>query len=566
MLDFTALLFGQTKRNCELYTMRNNELAIVLKSQLREANLVIASLNERVGQLGSTVSGLQETIRIKDAQIDELVARLSSLEKALGEKDSEIAKQKRIVKGLKGLIGNESEKAPRGTAAPAGEPKMATKPQSAYIPKERGNNGARRKQHFECEKEVIDIQPQDVTTEELEHARKIGVREVVRYVMVPMKFKKLIYRIHKYSLDGTVLQGNVPQAPIYKSNYDGSFIAGLAQLRYMYSLPIERIVRLFNENGFDISAATANGLLRKSAFVFDNLYKALKVAVKSDPYLGCDETYAKVRVDEMNEKGKKIKKGYIWNAVAHNLKLVCFFYDEGSRGSKVFTDFIKGYQGVIQSDGLKIYRKVGDEGGIFEGVMRIACLQHIKRRFIDLEGIREAKLILSLMRKLYHYEHMHKVGQNGWTVEDNQKWRQEYAPPLLDKIEAKLLQIKGRKDLLPDSDLAKAVTYALNEWKYVRPIFTRGDYKLDNNTVEFYNRFISLSRKNSMFFGSHKGAERGAVFYSLACSCHMHGINFFEYISDVLNRAAGLPPTAPIDRFRELLPDKWIKSQSSDNQ
>lgn len=543
--------------------MGNNELVIVLRAQLREANLTIASLNERIGQLVSTVSELNETIRRKGLQIEELIDRLSSLEKVLSEKDGEIAKQKRIAKGLKGLLGNESEKAPRSAASSADKAQPNSKPQSTYNPKERGNNGAKRKEHFECEEEIIDVQPQDVTSEELERARKIGIHEVVRYVMVPMKFKKLIYRIHTYSLNGTVLQGNAPQTPLLNSRFDGSFIAGLAQLRYMYSLPVERVVRLFNENGFDITASTANGLLRKSASVFDNLYEALNMAVKSDSYLGCDETYAKVRVDEMNEKGKKIKKGYMWSAVAHNLRLVFFFYDKGSRGSKVFTDFIKGYQGVIQSDGFQTYRQIGKNEDVFKGIERIACLQHIKRRFIDIEGIADAKILLWKMRELYHNEHMHKVGQDGWTVEDNQKWRQEYAPPILEEIKAKLLEVKKRKDLIPDSDLAKAVTYALNEWEYVEPIFTRGDYKLDNNTVEFYNRFISLSRKNSMFFGSHKGAERAAIYYSLACSCHMHGINFFEYISDVLNRAAELPPKGHVEKFRELLPDKWSKSANA---
>lgn len=541
--------------------MKQSELTTILKAQLREANLTIASLNERVGQLVSTVADLNETLRMKDAQMDELIARLSSLEKVLGEKTVELAKQKRIEKGLKALLDKKSEKAPSIKDVQAKEAEApAPKPKSAYNPKERGNNGAKRKEHLECEEVIIEVQPQDVTDEELARARNMGVREVIRYMMEPMKFKKLIYRLHRYSLDGTVIQGVAPKAPINKSNFDGSFIAGMAQLRYMYSLPVERIVRLFNENGFEITAATANGLLGKSANVFENLYKALKLAVKSDPYLGCDETYSKVRIEQENQQGKKIKKGYMWDAIAHNLGLVYFFYDEGSRAGKVFTDFIEGYQGTIQSDGFGIYRKAGHEDGVFDGIMRLPCLQHIKRKFIELEGNADADSVLSLMRELYHKEHQHEVGKKGWTVNENLKWRQKYAPPLLAKIKARLLRIQKKKDLVPDSDLARAVTYALNEWEDIGNIFTRGDYKLDNNTVERYNRFISLSRKNSMFFGSHKGAERGAIFYSLACSCHMHNINFFEYISDVLNRTADLPPTASLDKYRDLLPDKWSKS------
>jgi hypothetical protein len=36
------------------------------------------------------------------------------------------------------------------------------------------------------------------------------------------------------------------------------------------------------------------------------------------------------------------------------------------------------------------------------------------------------------------------------------------------------------------------------------------------------NRYISLSRKNSLFFGSHKRAERGAILYTIALTCRMN--------------------------------------------
>lgn len=537
--------------------MKQSELTMILQNQLREANLTIVSLNERIRELVSMVSSLNDSIRLKDAQMDELIARLSSLEKVLGERSDELAKQKRIEKGLKALIEKKSEKA-SVTVATTSDASSKIKP--TYNPKTRGNNGAKRKEHIECEQEVIEVQPTDVTSEDLEHARCIGVREVVRYSMVPMRFKKTIFRLYRYSLNGKILEGCAPKAPINKSNFDGSFIAGLAQLRYMYSIPVERIVRLFNENGFELSAQTANGLLGKSACLFDGLYKALKDAVKSDPYLGCDETYSNVRVQEENAKGKKIKKCYMWDAIAHNLGLVYFFYDEGSRSEQVFKDFIEGYQGTIQSDGLSVYRKAGRGEDGFDGILRLPCLQHIKRKFLELEGLHDADSIISLFRLLYHKEHEHTVGKNGWTINDNLKWRKKYAPPILRQLKIELKNIQRRKDLVPDSDLAKAVTYALNEFDDVANIFKAGNYKLDNNTVERYNRFISLSRKNSMFFGSHKGAERGAIFYSLACSCHMHGINFFEYLSDVLNRNADIPANAPSSVYRNLLPDKWSKS------
>ena len=88
-----------------------------------------------------------------------------------------------------------------------------------------------------------------------------------------------------------------------------------------------------------------------------------------------------------------------------------------------------------------------------------------------------------------------------------------------------------------------------------------GYYHLDNNDIDRLNRYISLSRRNSLFFGSHKGAGRGAMFYSLVCSCRLNGVNFFEYISDVINKAAALPPNTPLEKYRMLLPDKWKENR-----
>ena len=72
-------------------------------------------------------------------------------------------------------------------------------------------------------------------------------------------------------------------------------------------------------------------------------------------------------------------------------------------------------------------------------------------------------------------------------------------------------------------------------------------------------RCWSLSRKNSLFFGSHEGARRGAILYSIAISCKLNGINLFEYISDVIEKTIEWQPNTPLEKYRDLLPDRWKK-------
>ena len=243
--------------------------------------------------------------------------------------------------------------------------------------------------------------------------------------------------------------------------------------------------------------------------------------------------------------GKGSKKGYIWVVTSIHTGLVYYFYHDGSRGQDVILNYIGDYGGTFQSDGFAPYRKMAAQ------LTRLSCLQHVKRKFLDCgDDDEEAQAIVRLINELYQMEHQHKIGTDGWTTEKNLRWRRKYAPGILKKI---------RRKMLPKSDRHNAVNYMINEWEAIENIFTRGDYNLDNNLVERLNRYISLSRRNSLFFGSHKGAERAAIYYSLACSCRLLGINCFEYISDIINRAAAIPPKKPVDiqKYRELLPDRW---------
>lgn len=538
--------------------MKQSELIELLQRQLEAMREVNTNLTDRIADLTAMVEQLQDTVAEKDDRIAALLKSMKSLEDALLSKKGELEKERRIKKGLTKLIGNKSER--QMPEAPVEEAAVEEKPK--FDPKTRGNNGAKRKEHFECVEEERHIYPNDPEFD-MNVAREVDTHISYRYEMVPMSFKKIKLIQHIYSQDGRIMQGAMPAAPLLNSRYDGSFIAGIAQLRYLYSMPVERIVNYFKDNGFDLEKPTAHGLLAKVADMFENLYKALAVAVKEDRYLSCDETYYKVRVGDKNKDGKHIKKGYIWGVVANTSKLVYYFYEDGSRSQDVIFKFIEGYKGTLQSDGLRAYRIIGSER--FPDIMRLPCLQHIKRGFVDLKGMPDADEVLAMFNKLYHKEHEHEIGVDGWTEEDNLRWRRKYAPPILRKLKKKLLSIQKKPDLLPDSDLARAVAYALNEWRDIPNIFKGGAYHLDNNVCERFNRYISLSRKNSLFFGSHAGAERGSLYYSLACSCRINGINVFDYFSDVLNRMSTIQPNAPLSAYRELLPDRWVKApQSSD--
>lgn len=77
-----------------------------------------------------------------------------------------------------------------------------------------------------------------------------------------------------------------------------------------------------------------------------------------------------------------------------------------------------------------------------------------------------------------------------------------------------------------------------------------GRIELDNLIAERALRPVSIDRKNYLFAGSDRGAERAAVLYSLIGSARLNGLDPEAYLSYVLGKITD----HPMNRIEELLP------------
>lgn len=511
---------------------------------------IIRLLEEQLGfareenrELTRLVTSQSEQITRMSSQIDSLTQTIRSLEEALTSKDVSLEKAENTKKALGKLLVHKSEK-----ITPPPEELPEKTPVSL---KERGNNNARRKEHFNLEVEEHDIYP-DRPDFDAAKSKLLKTVDSIRYEYIPPRFIKHIHHLHYYLDKGEIVCGKLPSTPLLNSDYDASFLAGILQLRYIYSMPVERIIKFFEENGFELNKSTAHGLVKKAAGMLDFLGQALQAAIQEDDYIHMDESYHTI-LDAGKEKGSV--KGYIWGALAHNLRLVHFFYRDGSRGRHVLTGYLsRDYRGAVQTDGLSCYKIL--ETDEYPHAIRLGCFQHCKRKFLDIEKNKDARRIIDIINKLYRIEH---DAPPGMSPPEILRYRKKYATPVMKEFKETLLEIQSKKTTLPKSNLAKAVNYALNEYPALSNYLLDPRYDLDNNAIERVNRYISLSRKNSLFFGSHKGAERAALIYSLACSCRLNGINTFEYFKDILIKLINVHPNTNTEYIRNLLPDKWNK-------
>lgn len=523
--------------------MKKDELIELLQRQN-------SFLQEKLEETLTSVRSLTSANEKLTDTVDELRRQIASLEDALKGKGVELGKEKTARQATPRLLESSSERQTKPVIAKSDASEQKNE-------KKRTNHGAKKKTHPECEIETREVEP-DSPEFNSELAKYMCTCDVVRYSMVPMRFIKTIYKVKKYVQDGIIFKGTVPPTPLLNSQYTSSFIAGLAELRYLHGMPLENAVEYFRSHGFDLDKGTAQKLVNKTKVQLENLYKALAKAILEDNYICGDETYQKVRLQAATASGKKIKKGYIWVFVGMATGLVYFFYDDGSRSAEVFEREIKGFNGAFQCDYYSGYRNIGI--GDMRGIRRLPCLQHIKRKFLDIKDNQKAQEIARLFGLLYHFEHRHRIGKDGWTTDDHLLWRQRYSKVMLEKIHMRLTSAKDRPSVPPDDPLTAAAEHALRQWHEIPAIFSSPIYRLDNNEVERINRYISLTRRR-LTIGSHAGAEAAVLYHSLAITCHRRGVNTFDYFCDIIDRCAAWPPNTPIEKYRDLLPDRWKQIQ-----
>ena len=117
------------------------------------------------------------------------------------------------------------------------------------------------------------------------------------------------------------------------------------------------------------------------------------------------------------------------------------------------------------------------------------------------------------------------------------------------QIEAYLAELAPRA--LPKSSLAKAVTYARNQWEALRRYTEDGRLTIDNNVSERTLRHQALGRKNWLFLGSEAAGPRAAVLYTILAGAKRHRIEPRIYVRDLLLRLHADDP-----RLEKMLPDR----------
>lgn len=374
----------------------------------------------------------------------------------------------------------------------------------------------------------------------------IGEERSEELEKVPAELKVIVHvRVKKACpscKSAGVLTPPLPPAvfPLERARPGAGLLADIIVSKYVDHLPLHRQEEMYRRIGIELPRQRMCDWIGGVVDLVAPLYLALRNEILGFPYIQADETTIKI---QDREKKETCHTGYFWGLLGPP-NLVWFHYAP-SRAGEVPKEILKDFKGTVQTDAYAGYNPVF----IPDSCQRIACLAHVRRKFIEVQETaqRECARILKFIADLYRIENSIRDPVKRLEV------REARGKKPLAELFIYLHALHART--LPKSELAKALRYTLDQEIEIRRIFENGSFELDNNQIERQMRPVAIGRKNYLFAGSHDGARRAAALYSLLNTCKLNKVNPWQWLSDVLRRISS-------DRTvtaAQLLPHRWRK-------
>ncbi len=372
--------------------------------------------------------------------------------------------------------------------------------------------------------------------------------EVLEFV--PAHFKVIEYRREQRACSACRL--GVATAPVADKIYDRAMagpnlLSHVAVARYCDHLPFTRQSGIFGRLGFPIATSTLCGWSERVADDFEPVAEYIFAMALAAFLLQTDSTGLKVLDRSVEEN---ITLGHLWFYVGDR-RYVAVRYTETGEGATGPWLHLAEREGYTQADGTKTLDRVFN--GRVANATEVGCLAHARRKFVPLfDSDPEAVRALQFFQLIYAMEKVADV--RSYSPEQRLKLRQTRSKGLLDKLFRWADAMKGRRP--PTDPLRRGIGYLENQREALYRFTEDPRIPLDNTEVERQIRIVALDRNNSLFAGSHDGARRAAVMYTIICTCRLAGVDPQAYIADVLVKLSRGWPAAKLDA---LMPHRWAE-------
>ena len=498
------------------------------------------------GLLIEKLIALQQENAVKRAEVEKLVEMIRLLRRRHFGKSSEKLSREQL-----GLF-NEPEETTQKNPVESQETEEVV-----HIPAHDRKKPKRKPipDNIPRETRIIELPEEErVCPHDGKRMREIGEEVSEKIDVVPMQVKAIRTVRKKYACECEegVKTAPVPAQAIPKSLATEGTLSAIATWKYADGLPLYRIEGMFLRHGIEIRRGTLAFWMIRMGELFQPLINLLSEDCISSSYLQMDET----KVQVLKENGKRAESlSYMWVRARPGLKPIILFDYDPTRSGDVPVKLLDGFRGHLQVDGYGGYNQITSK----EGVTRGGCFAHSRRRFFEASKVVKkvglANVGLKFIGKLYKIEeHCREMSPDA-----RYDVRQKQSKPILDDMYRWLCE--ARPKVPPKMAIGKAVSYALDEWKYLIRYIDDGRYEIDNGFVENAIRPFAIGRKNWLFSDTVEGALASSNIYSLIVTAKANGLEPYAYLRFILER---LPLARNLTDYEKLLPAAVaLESQNS---
>jgi transposase len=302
--------------------------------------------------------------------------------------------------------------------------------------------------------------------------------------------------------------------------------------KFEHHLPLERQRHKMLRQGLEVSVKTLFSLTEHLLSLLFSLHELNRKDILEGDYACMDES-------PMDFYNPHKSQGYVWSLSNNH---GAYYQFEPNRSQDVAQEMIKGFQGVVVTDGFSSYGFLGK----LKEITHAYCWSHVRRYFFDAMMENElAGIVVDYIDEFYEIEHMAK------DFADLKYLRLTRSSKIYNKIEKWVDE--NEASYLVSTLTGKAIKYFYNQKAGLIHFLTNEHVPLDNNMAERRQRCPVMGRKNYQSFRSINGADVGMFFYSMIESCKTNGLNPSAFLQEMaLRKIRGQELETPYQYAKKL--------------
>ena len=365
---------------------------------------------------------------------------------------------------------------------------------------------------------------------------------VVEKIENPLYVKKILTPVISSGLEHVMTTVSYRNPLKDRTYISASILADILYRKFVLALPFFRQAADYYMQGLDLSRQVIIGWVNELVpLIMNPVLKYMIQQMLLCPYHNCDETYLQV-IKDGRAPGSK---GFLWVHSTGELydgnPIIIFIYEQ-TRGTDHLRKLLLEFHGYITCDAYISYHVLEEESG--GRILTTGCMMHCRRYFAlslfvhDLKNMSEEEIlqlpetrVLMLIRAIYHEE----MKLRNMTAGDRLAARKEYVLPKVNDLFEYIHELDNSGEHFSEK-LSKAISYAVNQEKYLRRFLEDGNIPLDNGSSERYISSYSKGRANWLFADTMLGAEVNAAMYSIVETAKSNKVNPYEYIKYLLEK------------------------------